>query len=98
MDFNFRDFKLFEKMGQVGLYPTGALEKTDDNNLSSWYDFVFAYFICLGAMWTVLIVINNTFWFLPIFWYFGAKPIESAIKNYYVTTIPEQGRFTRYLL
>lgn len=69
MDFNFR---LFEKSNNT---PTSI----------AWYDFVFSYFICLGAMWTVRIVIENTFWFLPIFWYFGAKPIESAIKNYYVS-------------
>ena len=71
-------------------------EKKEDATLTNWYDFVIAYFVCLAAMWTVYIVIDNTFWFLPVFWYFCARPIETAIRNYYVTEVVPK-RVFRYL-
>jgi len=57
-------------------------EKTNDSKVC---DFILMYLTYLGVMWTVFFVIDNTFWVLPLIWYFGAKPIESSIKKYYHT-------------
>lgn len=52
---------------------------------TTWYDFIIAYFVCLAVMQTVYIVIDKTFWFIPVFWYLFSFPIETVIRNYYTT-------------
>ena len=49
--------------------------------------FVVFYFTCLCVMYSVYIIIDNTFWFLPLFWYFCAIRIEECIRSHYIKKI-----------
>ena len=45
-------------------------------------DFVICYLVTICVIWTIFIVINYTFWFIPIFMYFSKSSLENSIKNY----------------